>query len=118
MEQIKNSIDFEDSNKPMFRSLDQDKKQDDLNIFYPYSKITCLILYIYSMETFVYHDLNRVCREKDTNQIQYFGAYAAALSYIIHAANNNRKEDKLTGKTLLYRGLKLPINKAKNLKEG
>ena len=73
----------------------------------PYHKITKHLVYIYSMESFIYQDLNRACREKDTSQIQYFGAYAAALSYIIFGANQNRK-DKLKNDNKLYRGLKLP----------
>ena len=72
----------------------------------PVHKITKHLLYIYSMEGFIYQDLNRACRDKDTSQIQYYGAYAAALSYIIFGANQNRK-DKLKGLNKFYRGLKL-----------
>ena len=59
------------------------------------------------METFIYADLNSACREKDRSKIKYFGAFAAALSYIIHFANKNRRKGKLKGKSLLYRGLKM-----------
>lgn len=72
----------------------------------PKHHITKHLLYIYSMQTYVYENLNRACREKDTNQIQFFGPYAAALSYIIYGANKNSVE-KLKGKTVLYRGLSL-----------
>ena len=48
------------------------------------------IMYIYSMESFIYAELNRVCREKDKSKIKYYGAFAAALSYIIYSANQNR----------------------------
>lgn len=41
------------------------------------------------------------------SKIQYYGAFAAALSYIINSANQNRKNEKLNGRTLLYRGLKM-----------
>lgn len=70
----------------------------------PNHKVTRRLLYIYSIESFIYSDLNRACRDKDSKQIQYYGPYAAALSYIIHGANKNRK-DKLKGHTILYRGL-------------
>ena len=65
------------------------------------------LLYIYSMESFIYADLNRVCREKDKSKIKFYGAFAAALSFIIHSANKNRVNDKLQDCTTLFRGVKL-----------
>ena len=59
------------------------------------------------MESFIYQDLNLASREKDKSKIKYYGAFAAALSYIIYFANNKRVDDKLNGTTKLYRGLKL-----------
>lgn len=56
----------------------------------PEHKAVRHIVYIYSMESFIYADLNRVCREKDKTMIKFFGAFAAALSFIIHNANHNR----------------------------
>ena len=73
----------------------------------PYHSITKQLLYIYSMECFVYHDLNAASRQKDKSKIQFYGAYAAALSYIIHFANAKRKEEKLKGGIVLYRGIKV-----------
>ena len=59
------------------------------------------------MESFIYGELNNSSREKDTNKIKFYGAFAAALSYIINSANKNRSKDKLKKMTILYRGLKL-----------
>ena len=73
----------------------------------PEHPITKHILYLYSMETFIYSDLNRASREKDMSKIQYYGAFAAALSYIIQFANQNRKTLKLKGLNTLFRGLNL-----------
>ena len=42
------------------------------------------------MESFIYADLNKACREKDESKIKYYGAFAAALSYIIDNANSKR----------------------------
>ena len=61
------------------------------------------------METFIYPEVNRSCRDKDQQQIEYYGAFAAALSYIIYFANQTRK-DKISGLINLYRGLKLDLN--------
>ena len=73
----------------------------------PYHKITMHILYLYSMESFVYADLNRASRERDRSKIQYYGAFAAALSYILYHANQNRRDNSLQGQFNLYRGLKM-----------
>ena len=73
----------------------------------PTHPVTIYILYLYSMESFIYSELNKACREKDTSKIKYYGAYAAALSYIIYFANSNRKNHKMQGTTVLYRGLQM-----------
>ena len=59
------------------------------------------------MESFIYPELNRASRLKDKNMIKFYGAFAAALSYIIYFANMNRQTNKLKGGVKLYRGLKL-----------
>ena len=73
----------------------------------PYNKITRHILNLYSMESFIYADLNRASRAKDKTKLKFYGAYAAALSYIIYFANSKRKYAKLKGFNKLYRGLKM-----------
>ena len=70
------------------------------------------------MESFIYADLNRVCREKDTSKIKFYGAFAAALSFIIHSANQNRVEDKLKDATILFRGVKMDLKDADQFREG
>ena len=84
----------------------------------PEHKAVKHIMYIYSMESFIYTDLNVVCREKDKSKIKYFGAFAAALSFIIHCANQNRVKDKLQDVTTLYRGVKMPKTEVEKLEEG
>lgn len=54
----------------------------------PTHNVTKHLLYLYTMENFLYTALNKACREKDKSLIQYFGPYAAALSYIIYHANS------------------------------
>ena len=71
----------------------------------PDHKVVEHIMYIYSMESFIYSDLNRVCREKDKSKIKYYGAFAAALSFIINSGNKNVK--KQTDSKILYRGVQL-----------
>ena len=83
------------------------------------NSITKLILYLYSMESFIYADLNRACRNKDTQAIKYYGAFSAALSFIIDNAdkNVNQKGSKKQTK-LLFRGLKMVPEEADGYKVG
>ena len=73
----------------------------------PSHNVTKHILYLYSMESFIFEGLNKATRLKDKSQIQYYGAFAAALSCIIYFANQNRQANSLRGETKLYRGLRL-----------
>ena len=75
----------------------------------PLHKVTKHILYLYSMETFIYSDLNCASRLKDKSKLKFYGAFAAALSFIITFANQNRRDSgRLQGANVLYRGLRLP----------
>ena len=84
----------------------------------PKHKAVKHIMYIYSMESFIYADLNRVCREKDKSKIRFYGAFAAALSFIVYSANKNRIEDKLEKTTTLFRGIKLNKEEADQYEPG
>lgn len=50
------------------------------------------------MQSFIFVNLNNVCRTKDKDQIQFYGPFGAALSYIINFTNMNRK-DRMCGQT-------------------
>ena len=76
------------------------------------------LIYIYSMESFIYRDLNRVCREKDKSMIKFYGAYAAALSFIINIANSNRTNYKLHKSTKLFRGVRLAQEEVDSYEQG
>jgi len=58
------------------------------------------------MESFVFKEINLASRTKDLSKIKFYGPFASALGYIIHAANANKK-DKLATKFTAYRGLTL-----------
>ena len=73
----------------------------------PNHPVVKCIMYIYSMQSFIFEELNRVCREKDKSKIKFYGAFAAALSFIINCANGNRIENKLQNETILFRGVRL-----------
>ena len=71
----------------------------------PNNSIVKTLIYIYSMESFIYKEMNRACRLKDTSKIKFYGAYASALSFIIHCGNKSNKE---LGKVFtVFRGFSL-----------
>merc|ERR1711935_952757 len=47
-----------------------------------------LILYIYSMQTFIYKEMNLASRTKDLSKIEFYGPFASALVFIIHSASS------------------------------
>ena len=59
------------------------------------------------MESFVYQDLNKASRDKDESKIKFYGAFAAALSYIIYSANKHRTDMRVLKQSHLFRGVKL-----------
>ena len=52
------------------------------------------LIYIYSMESFVFSEMNKTSRMKDTSKIKFYGAFASALGFIIHCGNKNQTELK------------------------
>lgn len=82
------------------------------------NKITKHIIYLYTMESFIYAEMNKASRDKDKSKIKYYGAFAAALSYIIDAANSNRKTNKLVNFTKLYRGIKMQFTEVNSIEQG
>ena len=49
----------------------------------PKADIVCGLLYVYSMETFVYSTLNTATRDHDSTKIMTLGPMAAALGEIV-----------------------------------
>ena len=53
----------------------------------PNHQMVKTIVYIYTMESFIFREMNRASREKDLSKIKFYGAFAAALGYIVHCGN-------------------------------
>ena len=49
----------------------------------PDNPLPQMILYIYSMETFLYNEINKASRNKDKSKISTLGPYSFALCLII-----------------------------------
>lgn len=69
------------------------------------------MLYVYSMESFIFSEMNKTIREKDTSKIEIYGPLAAALSFIVHAGN--KKLTDLSQNFTVYRGLKMQYKELK-----
>lgn len=114
----------EDLNKPLIK--DEDELDNELNICNPYSKITCLILYMYSCEFGsppLYCEINRVSRNMDMTYLETLGPFAQCLHDAADQAEYFRQEgDKMpsgyqisdddesynmAGLFILWRGVKL-----------
>lgn len=63
------------------------------------------------MQSFVFFEINKASRDKDLPKIEYYGPFASALGYIVHATQqkkkSNREENKLEETFTVYRGTKL-----------
>jgi len=88
------------------KSVEMNKPLTTKILSNPDHKFVKLILYIYSMQTFIFSEINWASRNKDNSKIEFYGPLASALGYIIHSASS-RRNNKSLNKELLYRGFKL-----------
>ena len=58
----------------------------------PTNPLVILILYIYSMESFIFPVINQASRTGDKSKIKNLGPYTLCLSEIIHSAAEERKD--------------------------
>lgn len=104
--------------------LNGDKDDFELSVTNPYSKISCLLTQLYSMEigspTF-YSEVNKAARDMDRSKLSQFGPFVQALGCITYCGEFNKQpNDKIpTGKMigganwnfagsfLLWRGCKM-----------
>lgn len=54
------------------------------------------IVYVYSMESFIYREMNWACREQDHTKIKFYGPLASVLSFILLTANRKNKARDIT----------------------
>lgn len=116
MEKFFESMGISDWDKPMIHD-----RVPELGLLNPYSKITYLIVYLYSMELGsppLYAEANRVSRDMDLTQLKHLGPYVRALNGCVQNAEFSKNPDdrvatgqmnggvpnNLSGSYLLYRG--------------
>ena len=61
------------------------------------------MMYIYSMQSFVFSEMNKASRNKDKSKIKFYGAFASALGYITHCGNNQNGNS--SKRFVVYRGM-------------
>ena len=62
------------------------------------------LIYIYSMQSFIFGEMNKASRTKNINEIKYYGPFASALSFII-SSKNNQDGPEMNTEFVVYRGL-------------
>ena len=66
-----------DMSKPLKTEVLSDANQE----------IVKTLVYIYSLQSFVFKEMNKASREKDISKIEFYGPYASALGFIVHCGN-------------------------------
>ena len=77
----------------------------------PKHELVKTLIYIYSMESFVFTEMNRTSRMKVVDNIKYYGAFASALGFAIHCGN--KKDTSQKREFTSYRGFQLPDKELK-----
>ena len=117
IDELKNSLQFDSVNDGY----------DEMSLENPYGKMSCLILYLYSMELGsppLYYEINRVCRTMDQSNILTLGPYIKALGQVTKLSEKYREDqDQITtgrnisysneynmaGLFILYRGISMDL---------
>lgn len=71
----------------MIKSLDFTKPLTYKVLSNPNHEFVKTLLYIYSMETFIFSEMNKASRQKQKKKIKFYGPLASALSLIVHCGN-------------------------------
>ena len=91
-----------DTHKPLLAINNKQHKLylSEHNLCNPNSKATCLILYLYTMETPLYSEFNKACRNMDKSMLKSLGPFATAIDIIISTVEKNRFDRIKTGQEL------------------
>lgn len=72
-------------------NFDLNQPLDDTILKDPENKVTQTLIYIYTMETTIYKDLNHVSCQQYEEKLQNFGPYIFTISKIIKSAFRRKK---------------------------
>lgn len=68
------------------------------------------VLFMYSLDSFLFDRLNQSSRDQDFSVIDTLGPFAVALTKIINSVERKRA-DKYMDPFVCYRGISLPVHK-------
>ena len=71
----------------MVKNIDLKKPLDYKTLSDPTNNFVKTLIYIYSMECFLFKEMNKATRDKDLDKIKFYGPLASALSFVIHCGN-------------------------------
>lgn len=103
---IKSSVDVWKKIFKMANQADMRKPLTPEILSNPNNQIVKTLVYIYSMESFVFSAMNKASRQKDISKIELYGPLASVLGFIIYCGN--KKQTSFEDKFMVYRGLKVP----------
>lgn len=66
------------------------------------------IIYIYTMESFIFREMNKASRNKDTSKIEFYGAFASALGYIVNCGSFKKYSENHES-VVVYRGAQISV---------
>ncbi len=89
----------------MVKDIDNSKPLTPKILSDPSNKFVKMLIYIYSMQTFIFSEMNRASRAKDVSKIQFYGPLASALSFVIHSGN--KQQTDLAKQFTVFRGLQI-----------
>lgn len=75
--------------------IDIEQMKSDVCITNPYSKISCILFYLYSLELGTppfYSVVNQVARDKDESQVQNLGPFIRALTQLITEGESEKAQ--------------------------
>lgn len=72
-------------------NLTNDVEIDEYMLNDANNEVTTSIMYLYSMETFIYTAINRASRTQDESKVRTLGPYAVLLAHIVYGAEEKRE---------------------------
>ena len=95
----------------MVKDVDFKKPMTPKILSDPNHSFVKMLVYVYTMETFIFREMNKASRTKDFEKLKFYGPFASALSFVIHTGNKNKKDQK--EEFTVYRGLRLSVTEMK-----